>query len=79
MKITDITVSYGITQSLPGYCNTKPALTLTAHIDEGDDALKVEAFLFDHARCIVHEQADQALEAAGEPARHVYDASAQCR
>ena len=68
MNITEITVSYSITQSLPGYCNVKPGLTLTATIEEGEDALKVEAFLFDHAKRIVHEQADLALESTGEPA-----------
>jgi hypothetical protein len=70
MKITQITVSYGATQSLPEYSNVKPNLTLTATLDEGDVPGEVEAELWAHVRSEVHAQIDLALEASGQPARY---------
>jgi len=70
MKITQITVSYGETQSLPEYSNVKPALTLTATLDEGDDATETEALLWAHAKDAVHSQIDLALEANGRAAKY---------
>lgn len=70
MNIIQITVSYGATQSLPEYSNIKPALTLTATIDEGESAEAVEAELWAFAKSHVHEQIDQALEASDKAARY---------
>lgn len=70
MKITQITVSYGETQSLPEYSNVKPNLTLTATLDESDDPTEAEALMWQHAKLHVHEQIDAALEANGKPAKY---------
>jgi len=69
MKITQITVSYGETQSLPEYSNVKPALTLTATLDEGDSPGEVEQLLWNQAKHAVREQIDLALEANGRAAK----------
>lgn len=70
MKITQITVSYGETQSLPEYSNVKPNLTLTATIEPEDDPTQVEFELWAWARDSVHAQIDAALEANGKPAKY---------
>jgi len=70
MKLTQITVSYGVTQSLPSYSNTKPAITLTADLESGDDPAAVEAALWEHARQAVHAQVDLALEANDQAAKY---------
>lgn len=70
MKLTQITVSYGETQSLPEYSNVKPNITLTAALDDGDDPAAVEAELWQQAQAAVHEQIDLALEANGRAAKH---------
>jgi len=70
MKITQVTVSYGETQSLPEYSNVKPALTLTATIDPYDDPAVAEAALWELARQSVHAQIDAALEANGRAAKY---------
>lgn len=70
MKITQITVSYGATQSLPEYSNIKPQLVLTASVDEGEDPAAVEAELWALTKAHVHEQIDQALEASGRAAKY---------
>lgn len=70
MKIIQITVSYGETQSLPEYSNVKPSLTLTATLDDGDDAAAVEAELWGLVKAHVHEQVDQALEGSDKAAKH---------
>lgn len=70
MKLTQITVSYGETQSLPQYSNVKPNLTFTATLDEGDDVAAVEAELWAMAKAHVHEQIDRALEANSMAAKH---------
>ncbi len=70
MKLTQITISYGETQSLPEYSNTKPNITLTAVVEEGDDALAIEAELWSHAKGAVHAQIDAALEANGKAAKY---------
>jgi len=69
LNITQITVSYGETQSLPEYSNVKPSLTLTAVLDDGDDAQAVEANLWTQAKNAVREQVDLALEANGKAAK----------
>lgn len=70
MNITQITVSYGETQSLPEYSNVKPNITITATLDAGEDVAIVEAQLWEHAKEAVREQIDQALEASGKAARY---------
>ena len=70
MHITQITVSYGETQSLPEYSNVKPSLTLTATIDADDDPAVVEAQLWQLARDAVHAQIDNALEANDRAAKY---------
>lgn len=70
MHITQITVSYGETQSLPSYSNVKPNLTLTATLDEGDDPAEAEALLWQHAKESVHAQIDLALEANDQAAKY---------
>jgi hypothetical protein len=73
MKLTQITVSYGETQSLPEYSNVKSQITLTATLDEGDDPAGAEGHLWQLAKDSVHEQIDLALEANGRPAKHSAD------
>ena len=70
MKLIQITVSYGETQSLPSYSNVKPSLTLTATLDEGDDPAACEVELWALAKAHVHEQVDLALEASDVAAKH---------
>lgn len=70
MKLTQITVSYGITQSLPEYCNVKPSATFTATLDEGDDPYEIESQLWDYARHAVQQIVDTALEGEGKPAKY---------
>ena len=50
MKITQVTVSYGETQSLPEYSNVKPHLSLTAEIEPQDDPTQIEFELWAWAR-----------------------------
>jgi hypothetical protein len=70
VNITQITVSYGETQSLPKYSNVKPSLTLTATIDDGESAADAEAALWQLAKDSVHAQIDAALEANDRPAKY---------
>lgn len=69
MNITQITVSYGETQSLPEYSNVKPNLTLTAVLQDGDDPTEAEQLLWSQAKAAVREQIDLALEANGKAAK----------
>ena len=69
VNITQITVSYGETQSLPEYSNVKPAITLTAVLNDGDDLALVEGELWTQAKNAVREQIDLALEASNIPAK----------
>lgn len=69
MQITQITVSYGETQSLPEYSNVKPSITLTAVLDDGEDAAAAESDLWTQAKNAVREQIDLALEANGKAAK----------
>jgi hypothetical protein len=70
MNITQITVSYGETQSLPEYSNVKPSLTITATLDADDNPTVAEAELWQLAKQSVHAQIDLALEANGKPAKY---------
>lgn len=69
-QLTQVTIHYGLTQSLPDYCNTKPGLTLSATLDLDDDAHEVMRTLYTLARHEVEAQVDEALEAAGRSARY---------
>lgn len=70
MNITQITVSYGETQSLPEYSNVKPLLSITAVLDAGEDVALIEAQLWQHAKEAVREQIDLALESNNIPAKY---------
>lgn len=70
VNITQITVSYGETQSLPEYSNVKPSITLTATVGDGEMPEDVERSLWRHAIAAVHDQIDTALEANGKPAKY---------
>jgi hypothetical protein len=70
MKITEITVSYGRTQSLESYRNVRPSITLKAEIADGDDPAAVRAQLLAEAKAAVHEEVDLALEDDDRPARY---------
>lgn len=73
MHITQITVSYGETQSLPEYSNVKPNLTITATLDAGDSPGEVEQLLWNQAKTAVREQIDLALESSGKAAKYSTD------
>jgi hypothetical protein len=73
MNITQITVSYGETQSLPEYSNVKPNLTITATLGDGELAEEVETELWKMAKESVHAQIDQALEGSGKAAKYSTD------
>lgn len=70
MKITQITVGYGETQSLPEYCNVKPSITLTAALEDGEDEAVARQQLMALARRAVHEEVDNALEDAGRKTKY---------
>lgn len=70
MNITQITVSYGETQSLPEYSNVKPNLTITATLGDGELTEEVETELWKMAKESVHAQIDLALEASGKAAKY---------
>lgn len=70
MNITQITVSYGETQSLPEYSNVKPSITITATLDPGEKPETAEAELWFHAKQAVHAQIDLALEANDRAAKY---------
>lgn len=70
MHITQITVSYGETQSLPEYSNVKPSLTITATLDADDNPTLVEAELWLMAKQSIHAQIDLALEVNGRAAKY---------
>jgi hypothetical protein len=65
-----ISVTYGLTQSLPDYCNVRPSITLEYVLEPGEDPDDVRAGLIGEARAQVRELVDQALEDAGRPARY---------
>lgn len=71
MDITEVTVSYGLTQSLPEYCNVKPMVTLKATVDPRENPDAVRRELFALARAYVEAEIDDALERHDKPA--LYD------
>lgn len=68
--ITKVSASFGLTQSLPDYCNSKPTVMIEATLDAGDDAAQVRRDLLEQCRREVEAQVDLALEQAGRPARY---------
>lgn len=68
MKITEITVTYGLTHNLGNYSNVRPDLRLTAVLDEGEDAEGAIEQLYQRARAFCEEAADLALEQDGQRA-----------
>lgn len=70
MKLIQMTISYGQTQSLPEYSNVKPLISLTATLDEDDDPVAIEALLWMHAKATIYEQIDAALEANDRAAKY---------
>lgn len=78
MKITEITVSYGRTQSLESYRNVRPSITLRATLDEGEDPDAVRAQLLAEAKAAVHEEIDLALEDDDQPARYSREPRYRC-
>lgn len=70
MKITEVTVSYGETQTLSGHCNVKSSITLTATVEEGESPYEVTQALLINAKEMVHQEVDQALENDGQSPRY---------
>lgn len=73
MNITQVTVSWQQTQSLPAYSNIKPGLTLTAQLQDGDNIDEVIVALRDQARSFVETHIDEALERNDVPAKYSED------
>lgn len=73
MNITQITVFFKRTQSLPGYCNVSSGINVTADLSADDDPGIVEQRLHSELEQSVNEWIDAALEEAGQPARHSTD------
>jgi hypothetical protein len=69
MRITTVTVEYGVTERMGDYNNIRPSVRLTAELD-GDDLGEELAWLMETARAKVHEEVDTALEAMGQPPKH---------
>ncbi|RJX17564.1 MAG: hypothetical protein C4575_13045 [Desulforudis sp.] len=61
MKITEISISYEETCSLPNYSNVRPGLSLAAQIELEDNPEKVRCDLMAQARLFVRGVIDQAL------------------
>lgn len=66
MNVTQVTVGYGMTYSLPDYANVKPSITLTAEVEGPDAVYNVINDLTRLAKQHVHDQVDEALEEAGQ-------------
>jgi len=73
MTITQLTVSFKRTQSLPGYCNVSSGINVTADVSTDEDPLVVEQRLRGELEQSVDEWIDAALEQAGQPARFSAD------
>lgn len=70
MKIESITVSYGVTQSLPEYNNIKTSVTLAAALDADDDPTAVHGDLLAMIKAAIHAEVDTTMEAHDLPARY---------
>lgn len=72
MRITSVTVGFGLTESLPNYGNVKPSVRLTADVDASDDVRVVIEKLDGLARAYCEDVVDTAREAEGEKPKY-YD------
>lgn len=70
MKITSVTVEYGLTENLGDYNNVRPSVRLAADVEEGEDVDDVFQELWERAEDEVKECVNQALEAHGRPAMY---------
>lgn len=66
MQISQLTITYSRTQSLPNYSNIKPSVTLTATLDDEDDPMVAYGVLMHDAKRLVHGEIDDALEVSGQ-------------
>jgi len=69
MNITSVTVGLTRTESLPGYSNIRPSLSLTAQIEPGEDWAYTRAQLADEVKAWIENYVDIELEKAGQPAK----------
>lgn len=70
MRVTQITVSYQETCSLPEYSNVRPSISFTADIEDTDDADDVRRHLLAQARTCVRQEIDDALEQSGKRTKY---------
>jgi|GEM_PF-1895164 len=70
MNITQVTVGWQETVSLPEYNNVRPSLTLTAQVNEEEDEQATVNALLDEVKRVVHQQVDEALERCGRRPRY---------
>ncbi len=66
MKITQVSVSWKETHSLPGYSNVSPLIGLTATLEPFESAADVEAILLQRCKDFCHSEIDKELEANGQ-------------
>ena len=50
MKVSDIRVEFGQTETTDRFCNVRPVVSITAKLEEGDDPQAVTAKLMADAR-----------------------------
>lgn len=67
MKVTEIVVSYGLTESLPAYGNVRVEQTRRATVEEGQDPKEIEERLYTQVREFCEQAVDTRLLQAGEP------------
>jgi len=72
MKITQITIGWAETCSLPEYSNIKPSVSMTAEIEEGDVPGLVKDSLLQIAKKVVRDEIDATLELHGRSPKY-YD------
>jgi hypothetical protein len=65
MQIKSVTVTYGLTESMGGYNNVRPQISLTAELEEFDEVDAMNE-LMEMARERCEALVDEALEANGE-------------
>jgi hypothetical protein len=66
MRITQITVEYGCTWNLGSYSSVRPALSLTAELEEGESPDQVRQELHEQAKSHVEAAIDAALVQTGQ-------------
>lgn len=70
MKVKEVTIEYGVTQSLGDYSNTRPSIRVTAEVDEGEDLQQVIDGLSAQAQAYIHRIVDDELEANGRRVKY---------